>query len=130
MLLKGHFGYAGRSDPLFSEDAIAVINQASRGYPPTANNLALAAPMATRSTQVLNLLDPRISVHRPPEDCSHMRAGNRSSAYRAAAEDRGRLVKASWELVPILITIDKASASHQPTHHPSRRLQSCPPPQQ
>lgn len=49
--IKGHLGYAGRSDPLFSEDAITVIHQASRGYPRTVNNLALAALMATRSTQ-------------------------------------------------------------------------------
>lgn len=49
--IKGHLRYAGRSDPLFSEDAIAVIHQASRGYPRTVNNLALAALMATRSAQ-------------------------------------------------------------------------------
>ena len=49
--IKGHLGFAGRSDPLFSEDAITVIHQASRGYPRTINNLALAALMATRSTK-------------------------------------------------------------------------------
>lgn len=49
--VKGHLSYAGRSDPLFSEDAIAVIHQASRGYPRTVNNLALAALMPTCSTQ-------------------------------------------------------------------------------
>jgi type II secretory pathway predicted ATPase ExeA len=49
--IKGHLGFAGRSDPLFSEDAITAIHQASRGYPRTINNLALAALMATRSTK-------------------------------------------------------------------------------
>ena len=49
--ITGHLGFAGRSDPLFSEDAITVIHQASRGYPRTINNLALAALMATRSTK-------------------------------------------------------------------------------
>ncbi|MFQ4149723.1 AAA family ATPase [Arthrobacter sp. LAPM80] len=49
--IKGHLSFAGRSDPLFSEDAITTIHQASRGYPRTINNLALAALMATRSTK-------------------------------------------------------------------------------
>lgn len=49
--IKGHLDYAGRSDLLFSEDAIAGIHQASRDYPRTVNNFALAALMATRSTQ-------------------------------------------------------------------------------
>lgn len=49
--IKGHFGFAGRSGPLFSEDAIAVIHQASRGYPRTVNNLSRAALVATRSAK-------------------------------------------------------------------------------
>lgn len=49
--IKGHLGHAGRSDPLFSDDAITVIHQASRGYPRTINNLSLAALMATRSAK-------------------------------------------------------------------------------
>ncbi len=49
--IKGHLGFAGRADPLFSEDAVTVIHQASRGYPRTVNNLALAALMATRAAQ-------------------------------------------------------------------------------
>lgn len=49
--IKGHLSFAGRADPLFSEDAITAIHQASRGYPRTVNNLALAALMAARSTQ-------------------------------------------------------------------------------
>ena len=49
--IKGHLGIEGRADPLFSEDAIKVIHQASLGYPRTVNNLALAALMAPRSAQ-------------------------------------------------------------------------------
>lgn len=49
--LKGHLGFAGRADPLFSEDAIAVIHQASRGYPRMVNNIALAALMATQAAK-------------------------------------------------------------------------------
>lgn len=47
--VQKHLAYAGRTDPLFSEDAIGVIHQASRGYPRMINNLALAALMATRA---------------------------------------------------------------------------------
>ncbi len=42
-----HLKYAGRSDPLFSDDAIGAIHQASRGYPRAVNNLAIAALIAT-----------------------------------------------------------------------------------
>ncbi|MGP9504351.1 ExeA family protein, partial [Specibacter sp. AOP5-B1-6] len=49
--IKSHLSFANRPDPLFSEDAITVIHQASRGYPRTINNLAIAALMATRSTK-------------------------------------------------------------------------------
>lgn len=49
--IKSHLSFAGRADPLFSEDAITVIHQASRGYPRTINNLAIAALMASRSTK-------------------------------------------------------------------------------
>ncbi len=49
--IKGHVGFASRSDPIFSEDTITVIHLESRGYPRTINDLALAALMATRSTK-------------------------------------------------------------------------------
>lgn len=45
--VKKHLAFAGRSDTLFSEDAIAAIHQASRGYPRAINNLAVAALIAT-----------------------------------------------------------------------------------
>jgi type II secretory pathway predicted ATPase ExeA len=45
--LNHHLKLAGRSDPLFSDDAAALIHQASRGLPRAVNNLALQALIAT-----------------------------------------------------------------------------------
>ena len=45
--IRHHLAYAGRSDPLFSDDAITAIHQAARGYPRAVNNLAVAALIAT-----------------------------------------------------------------------------------
>ena len=45
--VRHHLGQAGRSDPLFSDDAVAVIAHASRGLPRAVNNLALQALVAT-----------------------------------------------------------------------------------
>lgn len=42
-----HLTLAGRSDPLFSDDAIALIHQTSRGIPRAINNLAVQALIAT-----------------------------------------------------------------------------------
>jgi type II secretory pathway predicted ATPase ExeA len=42
-----HLQLAGRTGPLFSDDAIALIHDTSRGKPRTVNNLALAALIAT-----------------------------------------------------------------------------------
>lgn len=44
--LRHHLTLAGRSDPLYSDDAIALIHQTSRGYPRAVNNLALQALVA------------------------------------------------------------------------------------
>jgi type II secretory pathway predicted ATPase ExeA len=41
-----HLKLAGRSDPLFSDDAITLIHDTSRGYPRTINNLAVHALLA------------------------------------------------------------------------------------
>ena len=41
-----HAKVAGRTDPLFSDDAITVIHNAARGYPRAVNNLALQALVA------------------------------------------------------------------------------------
>jgi len=45
--IRHHVGLGGRSDPLFSDDAVAVIHHAGRGLPRAVNNLALQALVAT-----------------------------------------------------------------------------------
>lgn len=52
-----HLRLAGRSDPLFSDDAIAIIHQNARGLPRAINNLAtsaLVASFASRKAMVDN----------------------------------------------------------------------------
>ena len=44
--LRHHLGLAGRSDTLFSDDAITLIHQTSRGYPRAVNNLAIQSLVA------------------------------------------------------------------------------------
>lgn len=45
--IRHHLTFAGRSDTLFSDDAVTAIHQAARGYPRAVNNLAVAALIAT-----------------------------------------------------------------------------------
>ena len=45
--IRHHLKLAGRSDPLFSDDAITAIHQGARGYPRAVNNLAVSALIAT-----------------------------------------------------------------------------------
>ena len=45
--VRHHVHQAGRADPLFSDDAVAVIAHAGRGLPRAVNNLALQALVAT-----------------------------------------------------------------------------------
>jgi type II secretory pathway predicted ATPase ExeA len=45
--VRHHLALSGRSDPLFSDDAVAVIHHAARGLPRAVNNLALQALVAT-----------------------------------------------------------------------------------
>ncbi|MGI5284447.1 ExeA family protein [Nonomuraea polychroma] len=42
-----HLQLAGRSDPLFSDDAITLIHESARGKPRTVNNLAIQALLAS-----------------------------------------------------------------------------------
>jgi type II secretory pathway predicted ATPase ExeA len=44
--LRHHLALAGRSDTLFSDDAVTLIHQTSRGYPRAVNNLAVQALIA------------------------------------------------------------------------------------
>ena len=41
-----HLKIAGRSDTLFSDDAVALVHQVSRGLPRAVNNLALQSLVA------------------------------------------------------------------------------------
>ena len=53
--LAHHLKLAGRADPLFSSDAVALIHDAARGLPRAVNNLAtqaLVAAMAGRKNIV------------------------------------------------------------------------------
>ena len=45
--VRHHLALAGRSDPLISDDAVAVIHHASRGLPRAVNNLAIQSLVAT-----------------------------------------------------------------------------------
>lgn len=45
--IKHHLALVGRSDTLFSDDAVALIHTTARGYPRAVNNLALQALVAT-----------------------------------------------------------------------------------
>jgi type II secretory pathway predicted ATPase ExeA len=44
--VRHHLSLAGRSDPLFSDDALGLIHQTSRGLPRAINNLAIQALIA------------------------------------------------------------------------------------
>ena len=46
-----HLGLAGRSDRLFSDDAIALVHQVSRGLPRMVNNLAIQSLVAAYATK-------------------------------------------------------------------------------
>jgi type II secretory pathway predicted ATPase ExeA len=46
--IRHHLSLVGRSDPLFGDDAIALIHSNSRGKPRAVNNLCLAALLAAR----------------------------------------------------------------------------------
>ncbi len=48
--LTHHLKLVGRSDPMFSDDATALIHQTSRGLPRAVNNIALQALVATYAT--------------------------------------------------------------------------------
>ena len=51
-----HLKLAGRSDPLFSDDAVALIHDAARGLPRAVNNLAIQALVAAYAARK-NIVD-------------------------------------------------------------------------
>ena len=48
--LRHHLALTGRTDTLFSDDAVTLIHQTSRGYPRAVNNLAVQALIAAFAT--------------------------------------------------------------------------------
>ena len=54
--ISHHLKLAGRSDTLFSDDAVAIIHETARGYPRAVNNLCIQALVATFATSK-NLVD-------------------------------------------------------------------------
>ena len=55
--ISHHLNFAGRSDTLFSVDAITAIHQASRGYPRAINNLAVRSLIATCAADIVKQRD-------------------------------------------------------------------------
>jgi type II secretory pathway predicted ATPase ExeA len=49
--LRHHLALAGRDDTLFSDDAVALLHQVSRGIPRALNNLAIQALVAAYAEQ-------------------------------------------------------------------------------
>jgi type II secretory pathway predicted ATPase ExeA len=49
--LKHHLALAGRSDTLFSDDAVALVHEVSRGLPRLVNNLAVQSLIAAFATR-------------------------------------------------------------------------------
>lgn len=62
LYLKHHLAFAGRTQPLFADDAIARLHQAANGLPRTLNNLALAALLAAHAAD-RDLVDDACAKH-------------------------------------------------------------------
>ena len=62
--LNHHLQIAGRSDTLFSSDAITLIHNAARGWPRAVNNLAVNALTAAfaRSASIVDEKAARIAI--------------------------------------------------------------------
>ena len=61
--IRHHCKIAGRADTLFSDDAIGLIHNASRGHPRAVNNLALHALIAAFAADHA-IVDEKASTHR------------------------------------------------------------------
>jgi type II secretory pathway predicted ATPase ExeA len=59
-----HAKFAGRTDPLFSDDAVTLIHNAASGYPRAVNNLAVRAVTAAfaSKTAIVDEKAARIAV--------------------------------------------------------------------
>ena len=59
-----HLKLGGRTDPLFSDDAITLIHDAARGLPRAINNIALQALVAAYSARkaIVDEASARIAI--------------------------------------------------------------------
>lgn len=62
LYLKHHLAFAGRTQPLFADDAVARLHQAANGLPRTLNNLAMAALLAAHAADK-DLVDDACAKH-------------------------------------------------------------------
>ena len=70
--IRHHCKIAGRADTLFSEDAIGLIHNASRGHPRAVNNLALHALTAAFAADhaIVDEKAARIAIAETAADCT------------------------------------------------------------
>ncbi|MBF6302770.1 ExeA family protein [Nocardia amamiensis] len=68
--IRHHCAIAGRTDTLFSDDAVALIHNASRGHPRAVNNLALQALTAAFATDhaIVDEKSARIAISETSSD--------------------------------------------------------------
>jgi type II secretory pathway predicted ATPase ExeA len=84
--LRHHLKLAGRGDTLFSDDAISLIHQTSRGYPRAVNNLAIQALLAAFAEGKAIVVD---GMARQPPTARNTRIGRPAPLRPATAVRRG-----------------------------------------
>jgi type II secretory pathway predicted ATPase ExeA len=62
LYVKHQLAVAGRTQPLFADDAVARLHQAANGLPRSLNNLALASLMAA-AAEGKDLVDDACAKH-------------------------------------------------------------------
>jgi len=65
-----HLRLAGRSDTLFSDDAVSRIHKAARGLPRAVNNLALQALIAAYANNAA-IVDDKVKSPEPSGQRTH-----------------------------------------------------------
>ena len=73
LYLRCHLAWAGRTDPLFADDAIARLHKASLGLPRQLNNLARDALIAA-AAKGLDLVDDACAKKAVAEHTAHQDA--------------------------------------------------------
>ena len=110
--IRHHCKIAGRADTLFSDDAIALIHNASRGHPRAVNNLALHALTAAFAADhaIVDEKAARIAISRNRRGLNPIRVNPTSTASTRRAP--------------------RHHAHHGPAHHPERGRSHHPDPHQ